>query len=102
VYQLFLARIDAAPMKAFELVAASISGNSEILDAIIHELDLDTDKLGDQFLMPISGEQLTVQRLGSLKCFKSFENAKAGHRLQWVMPISVRSLAGFMCSRRVY
>ncbi|KAF8245011.1 hypothetical protein K440DRAFT_646624 [Wilcoxina mikolae CBS 423.85] len=68
VYKLFPTRIDAAPMKAFDLDEASISGNSQILDAIIHELDLDTDKLGDGFLVPISGDQLTVQRLRSLKC----------------------------------
>jgi len=90
VYKLFLTRIDAAPMKAFDLDEASISGNSHILDAIIYELDLDTEKLGDNFLVPISGDQLTVQRLRSLKCCRSFDDAKAVHKLQWVMPISGR------------
>jgi len=82
VYKLFPTRIDAAPMKAFDLDEASISGNSQILDAIIHELDLDTDKLGDNFLVPISGDQLTVQRLRSLKFCRSFDDAKAVHKLQ--------------------
>jgi hypothetical protein len=90
VYKLFPTRIDAAPMKAFDLDDASISGNSQILDAIIHELDLDTDKLGDNFLVPILGDQLTAQRLRSLKCCRSFNDAKAVHKLQWVIPISGR------------
>ena len=90
VYKLFPTRIEAAPMKAFDLDEASISGNSQILDAIIHEVDLDTDKLGDNFLVPLSGDQLTVQRLRSLKCCRSFDDAKAVHKLQWVMPISGR------------
>jgi hypothetical protein len=63
---------------------------------------LDTDKHGDQFLMPILGDQLTVQRLWSLNCCKSFDGVKAGHILQWVMPISGRSLAGCMRRRMVY
>jgi len=62
---LFPTKIDAVPMNAFDLDEASISGNSQILDAIIPELYLDTDKLGDNFLVPISGDQLTVQRLQS-------------------------------------
>jgi len=90
VYKLFPTRIDTAPMKAFDLDKASIAGNSQILDAIIHELDLNTYKLGDNFLVPISGDQLTVQRLRSLKCSRSFDNAKAVHKLRWVMPISGR------------
>jgi len=56
VYKLFPTRIDAAPMKAFDLDEILISGNSQILDAIIHELDLNRDKLEDQFLVPISGD----------------------------------------------
>jgi hypothetical protein len=63
VYYLFPTWIVAAVITASELNTASISGNSENLDAIIHALDLDTDKHGDQFLMPILGDQLTVQRL---------------------------------------
>jgi hypothetical protein len=102
VYKLFPTRIDAASMKAFDLDEASISGNYQILDAIIHELDLDTDKLGDNFLVPISGNQLTAQQLWSLKCCRSFDDAKAVHKLQWVMRISGRSLAGFKRSSRVY
>jgi hypothetical protein len=82
VYNLFPTRIDAAAMKAFDLDEASISGNSQILDAIIYELDLDTDKLGDNFLVPISGEQFTVQQLHSLKCCRSFDDAKAVHKVQ--------------------
>jgi len=35
--------LDVAPIKAFELDEASISGNSQILDTIIQEVDLDTD-----------------------------------------------------------
>jgi len=90
VYTLFPTRIDVAPTKAFDLDEESISGNSQILDAIIHELALDTDKLGDNFLVPISGDQLTVQWLRSLKCCRSFDDAKAVHKLQWVMPICGR------------
>jgi hypothetical protein len=90
VYKLFPTRIDAARMKAFDLDEASISGNSQIPDAIIHELDLDTDKLGDNFLVPISGDQLTVQRLRFSNRCRSFDEAKAVHKLQWVMPISER------------
>jgi len=90
VYILFPSRIDAAPMKAFDLDEVWISGNSQILDAIIYKLDLNTDKLGDNFLVPISGDQLTIQRLRSVKCCRSFNDAKAVHKLQWVMPISGR------------
>jgi len=90
VYKLFPRRIDAVPMKVFDLHKASISGNSQILDAIIHELDLDTDKLGDNFLVPMSGDELTVQRLWSLKCCRSFDDATAVHKMHWVMPISGR------------
>ena len=90
MYKLFPTRIDAAQMKAFDLDEILISGNSQILDAILHELDLDTDKLGDNFLVPISGDQLTVQWLRSLKCCRSFDDAKDVHKLQWVMPISGR------------
>ena len=90
VYKLLRTRIDSAPMKAFDLEESSISGNSQILDAVIHELDLDSDKLGDNFLVTISGDQLTVQRLRSLKFCRSFDDVKAVHKLQWVMPISGR------------
>jgi len=56
VYRLFPTRIDAAPKKVFDLNEASILGYSQILDAIIHEVNLDKDKLGDNFLVPISGD----------------------------------------------
>jgi len=82
--------MDAAPIKAFDLVDTSISGNSQIRDAIIHKLDLDTAKLGDEFLVPISGDQLTVQSLQSLKCCRSFDNGKAIHKFHWDMPITGR------------
>ena len=82
VYKLCPTRIDAAPMKAFDLDEASISGNSQIVDAIIHELDFNTDTLADNFLVPISGDQLTVQRLRSLQCCRSFDDAEAVHKLQ--------------------
>ena len=78
------------PMKAFDLDEASISEKSEILNAIIYKLDLDTDQLGDNFHVSISDDQLTVQRLWSLKCYRSFDDAKAVHKLQRVTPISGR------------
>jgi len=86
----FPTRIDATPLKAFDLDVGWISEDSQILYAIIHELDLDTHQLGDGFLVPISGVQLTVRWLRSLKCCRSFDDAKAIHKLQRVMPISGR------------
>jgi hypothetical protein len=80
VYKLFLTRLDAAPIKAFDLHESLISGNTEILDAIIHELDLDIDKVRDKFLLPISGDLLTGQQLWPLKCCRYFDDAKADHK----------------------
>ncbi|KAF8247092.1 hypothetical protein K440DRAFT_644270 [Wilcoxina mikolae CBS 423.85] len=50
VYKFAAVRVDASPMKAFDLDEASISGNSQILEAIVQELNLDKLKLGLNFL----------------------------------------------------
>jgi len=43
-------------MMAFDLGKASTTGNAQILDAIIYDLDLDLQQLGDNFLVPILGD----------------------------------------------
>ncbi|KAF8251499.1 hypothetical protein K440DRAFT_637465 [Wilcoxina mikolae CBS 423.85] len=88
VYKLAAVRVNASQMKAFDLDEASISGNSQILEAIVQELILDKLKLGLNFLVPVSWDQLTVQRLKSLKYCRIYDDADSINKLQWVMPIS--------------
>ncbi|KAF8244904.1 hypothetical protein K440DRAFT_646675 [Wilcoxina mikolae CBS 423.85] len=88
VYKLAAVRVDASPKKAFDLDEVSISENSQILEAIVQELNLDKLKLGLNFLVPVSGDQLPVQRLRSLKYYRTYDDADSINKLQWVMSIS--------------
>ncbi|KAF8244699.1 hypothetical protein K440DRAFT_635917 [Wilcoxina mikolae CBS 423.85] len=113
VYKLVAVRVDASPMKAFDLDQASISGNSYILEAIVQELNLDKLKLGLNFLVPVSGDQLTVQRLRSLKNCRIYDDADIINKLQMIYdahggsegtrnPVSLRRLSGVLGRTKIF
>ncbi|KAF8247293.1 hypothetical protein K440DRAFT_643938 [Wilcoxina mikolae CBS 423.85] len=82
VYKLAAVIVDVSPMKAFVLDESSISGNLQILEAFVQELNVDKLKLGLNFLVPVSGDQLTAQRLRSLKYCLTYVDADSINKLQ--------------------